>query len=158
MAVRVPAELVDLFESGVSLFVGTRDADLRPEAVRAVGASVSADRTRVTIFVPQATAARTIANIESNGEVAIGFSRPSDLFSVQVKGRSVDVHLATDAERPTPERYLGAFVEQLYLMGMPRGLTSTLTTWPAYAVTVEVRDMFVQTPGPGAGKRMEAAS
>jgi hypothetical protein len=33
-AVTLPAELVDFVESGVSVLVGTRDARLRPEAVR----------------------------------------------------------------------------------------------------------------------------
>jgi hypothetical protein len=150
----LPEDLVDLVEGGVSAFVGTRDAAMCPEIVRSTGALVSTDRKRITVFLPEATSKRTVANVRDNGEVAVGFSRPFDNLSIQIKGRSVDLHLAGDPERATPERYHAAYVEQLYMVGLPRSLTTRINTWPAWALTIEVRDVFVQTPGPGAGKRL----
>ena len=38
--VTIPPDLVELFESGVSILVGTRDASLLPEAIRGCGALV----------------------------------------------------------------------------------------------------------------------
>ena len=53
--------------------------------------------------------------------------------------------------------YLAQFRETLYLIGLPRSLTARFNGWPVVAVTFEVRDVFLQTPGPGAGKRLEQA-
>jgi hypothetical protein len=154
----VTPDLVDLLEGGVSIFVGTSDAERRPEATRAVGALVSPDRTKVTVFVPVATAQRAVENLAHRREIAVGFSRTLDHVSIQIKGAAAEVRLATDAERSICERYLGAYVEALHVIGLPRSLTRRMTVWPAYALEVEVRDVFAQTPGPGAGNRLEAKS
>lgn len=154
----VTPDLIDLLEGGVSIFVGTSSADRAPEATRAVGAIVSADRRKVTVFVPVATARRAVENLAHGREVAVGFSRTLDHVSIQIKGRCAEVRLATDAERSVCERYLGAYVEALHVIGLPRHVTRRLTVWPAYALEVDVRDVFAQTPGPGAGKRLEAQS
>jgi hypothetical protein len=154
---KIPEELVDFFESGVSLLVGTRDDSLRPEMTRACGAHVSAQRTELTLFLPSQAAGRAIANLRANGRLAVGISRAFDANSFQLKGRAIDIHEATESERPTVERYLAAFVESLYLIGLPRALVNRFHVWPAYVVTFEVEDIFLQTPGPNAGKRLEQA-
>jgi predicted pyridoxine 5'-phosphate oxidase superfamily flavin-nucleotide-binding protein len=153
--VPIPEDLVDFLEGGVSILVGTRDATLRPDASRAVGARVSGDRERITLFLSERTAARALSNLEDNARIAVGFSRPHDHFAIQLKGSVTERRPASDAERVVPERYLAAYVEQLYLVGLPRSITRRIVVWPGVAVTVAVEDLFVQTPGPGAGKRLE---
>jgi hypothetical protein len=154
LARQVPEELVDLLEGGVSILVGTSDPSLRCEAIRACGASLSADRRRVTVFLPDATAARTLANLEVNPEIAVGFSRPVDHLSIQLKGRCAEIRVAREDEHEATLRYRAGYAEQLYFVGLPRSVTSRLNVWPAHAVTFDVRDIFVQTPGPEAGKRL----
>ncbi len=149
----IPNEIVDFVESGVSILVGTRDAGLRPATMRGVGARVDASRRELTVYLPTATAARTVANLRDNGEIAVAFSRPIDHVAVQLKGRCREVRPARAAERDVPERYAVAFMENTYAVGMPRSLMKRLCVWPAWAVTFAVRDVFSQTPGPGAGKR-----
>jgi hypothetical protein len=150
----LPPEIVDLVESGVSLLVATRDGALRPACVRAFGASVSADRKTVTVFFPQATGARCKVNLDENKRIAVGVSRPFDNLAVQLKGSVTDLHAARDDERVVPERYLSAYVEQLYLAGLPRNLLKRAHVWPAWSATFTLEDVFVQTPGPDAGKRL----
>jgi hypothetical protein len=148
----IPAEIVDLIESGVSILVGTRDARLRPATVRGVGARVGEDGRRLTVYVPTQTAGRAAQNLRDNGDIAVGFSRPIDNLAVQLKGRCQEVRLAGEDERLYPERYAIAFVETTFAIGMPRSLMKRMCIWPAWAATFEVRDVFSQTPGPGAGK------
>jgi hypothetical protein len=148
----LPPDVIDLVESGVSILVGTRDAALRPASVRGVGARVSTDRTAVTVYLPEATAGKALENLRENGEIAVAFSRPIDNLAVQIKGRCSRVWLAPNDERAFPERYAVAFVEMTYAVGMPRGLMKRMTVWPAWAATFDVREVFSQTPGPGAGK------
>ncbi len=116
---------------------------------------MSADREHLSIFVPDAWPTRTFANIEDNGMVSVCFSRMLDNYSIQVKGDGATVRAATDPERIVPEGYRAAYVEQLYMGGLPRSLTTRFHVWPAKVISFVVRDIFVQTPGPGAGARLE---
>jgi hypothetical protein len=147
-------EVIELLASGVVMSVGTRDQALNPECVPAIGSRVNRDRRTLTVFVPRALAGATLANLEDNGQVAINFARPSDDKTMQVKGRSRGVREATDADRPTQELARGGLVEQLAGVGLPRALGRRMTWWPSVAIDIEVADVFVQTPGPGAGARL----
>ena len=59
----LPGDLVEFFESGVSILVATRDTTLRPACARAIGASVRANDRVVTIYLPEAASRRTLANL-----------------------------------------------------------------------------------------------
>jgi hypothetical protein len=152
---KIPEDLVDFLESGISILVGTRDREMRPDAMRAVGARVSPGRDRITVFLPDASAERAAENLRDNGQIAVAFSRPIDHYSIQIKGRVEDLRPAEDADRVVPDRYHAAYVEQLYMVGLPRSLSQRMIVWPSLAVTFSVDDLFVQTPGPDAGKRLE---
>jgi len=71
----------------------------------------------------------------------------------QLEGRCTDVRKARDEEQAIPHRYAIAFAETIYTVGIPRSLIGRVNVWPAWAAAFEVRDIFSQTPGPGAGKR-----
>jgi hypothetical protein len=154
----LPEDWVEFVESGVSILVGTRDEALRPEASRALGATVSADRTRISIFAPEATSSRTCENAAATLRVAVTFSRPIDHRALQVKGPVLAVRSARPDERVIQERYVAAYVEQLYLVGLPRGLTRRVCYWPSMVVELGIEQLFMQTPGVGAGRRLEAGS
>lgn len=157
VVVTLPADLVDLVESGASILVGTRDARLRPECVRAVGASVARDRRSIVVLLNQGTSARTIANLEAGSPFAVTFSRPIDHRTYQVKGSVRAIRPSTPAEQEAAQRYRIAFTEALYVVGVGRSLTRRMRVNPCVAVEVEVAELYQQTPGPDAGKRMGAA-
>lgn len=144
--------MIDLVESGVSILVGTRDAALCPASVRGVGARVLPNQNAVTVYLPEATSRKAVANLRQNGEIAVAFSRPIDNLAIQLKGSCSRVCVAGEDERAFPERYAVAFAEMTCAVGMPRGLMKRMTVWPAWAATFEVRHVFSQTPGPGAGE------
>jgi hypothetical protein len=150
-SVLLTEELVDFVESGVSMLLGTRDANLRPYGVRAMGAIVSADRRRITIFVPTSVAERPLRNLRDNGSIAVTFTRPSDYQGLQFKGRFIGERPATDADRHLQERYRAALSEQLFVCGIARSITKRYAYWPSVAIEFEPDSIFKQTPGPGAG-------
>jgi hypothetical protein len=155
----VPAltgEVVEFIESGVSILVGTRDAALHPACTRAAGARVDAERGVLTLYLPQATAERTLANLRDNAQIAITFSRPITHRSLQIKGTCKSVRPSDDADRLLQERYRAGYMEQLQLVGIGRSRSSRMVYWPSVAVDVTIGDLFVQTPGPGAGRRLDA--
>jgi hypothetical protein len=157
-AVTLPAELVEFVESGVSALVGTRDARLRPEALRAVGCIVSKDRKVLAMLLPEMTGRRTIANLEAGSPVAVTFSRIVDHRTVQVKGTCLRVRPAAPGEQDAARRYLAAFTEALYFIGLSRAIVRRMSVEPCMVAEIDVRELFEQTPGPGAGARMETRS
>ena len=155
-AVALPAELVDFVESGVSILVGTRDAQLRPEAVRAVGCTVGKDLRTLSIVLNAATSRRTIANLEAGSPMAVTFNRPIDHRSMQVKGPCLRLRTGTAADDEGARRYLAAFADALYLVGVSRATARRVRGVPCMVAELEVRELFEQTPGPVAGNRLEA--
>jgi hypothetical protein len=151
----IPEDIVESLEGGVSILIGTRDAENRPDVARAVGASVARDRAAVTIYLHETWGARALANLRANGKIAVGFSRPLDNFAIQLKGTCSRFIPPGEGDRSIVDRYHATYGEQLYMVGFPRSITKRFVFWPAVGVTFSVRDMFVQTPGPGAGRRLE---
>ena len=148
----IPKDLVEFLTSGVSVLVATRSADHVPEAVRAYAPLVAPDRARIELVVPNGLGDRTIANLRDNGQIAAAFSRAIDHVSVQVKGTCVALRPTSEDDRPAVERFRAAYIEGLYLIGMPRSLTSRFRALPGTVVTFEVTGIYNQTPGPRAGE------
>jgi hypothetical protein len=151
----IPPELVDFFEGGVSLLVGTCDAERKPESTRAVGVTVAPDRAHLTVYLNKANSERTVAHLAVNPKVAVCFTRPIDHRTIQVKGRALQVRPTLDSEKHRLERYLSAFIEALYLVGVTRAVASRFAIWPSMAVEIAIESLFAATPGPGAGERMK---
>jgi hypothetical protein len=152
----LPEEHVTFVESGVSVLVGTRDAGMRPFGLRAMGAKVRADRKTLTVFIPDQTGERTLADLRDNGRTALTFTRPIDHRSMQLKGKAIAIRAATEDERPFLESYVEGWARHLEVVGLPRAIGSRLTYWPATAVDVIVEASYHQTPGPSAGKCLTA--
>jgi len=144
-------ELVAFAQSGVAIHVGTADARMRPETARAMGARVEPGGGEVTVFVPRASMGATEANLEATGRVAAVFVRPLDDVSFQLKGTVVALGEATESDRRVVDRYVDALLEQFMIVGIPARITRAIARWPALAVRFRVEQIFVQTPGPGAG-------
>jgi hypothetical protein len=148
---RIPDDLVPLIEGGAATWMATRGAGLEPELVRVMGSLVGEGGRTLTAYLPLEQARRTLANLEVYPEAAIFFARLTDYRSVQVKGEVVAVR-GTDAEEVERQaRYGQEFADVCARIGIPRDLVATLTYWPSRAVEVEVRELYVQTPGPNAG-------
>ena len=152
----IAPEIVQFVESGISVLVGTRDAALRPEGIRAGGAVADGPSGEITLFLPVATSARTIENLRQNGRIAATFTRAIDHRAIQLKGQVVEIRSAVEPERERIDRYLEALSLDWGFVGVPRKATRAMNCWPAYAVRFRVESTFEQTPGPEAGQRISA--
>lgn len=145
-------ELAELIASGVDIYVGTRDAERAPESMLAMGAKVHEGGCTLTVYLPEALSKATVANLKSNGQIAICLSRPRDHRSVQVKGSVVRIRASEPADRELQAVHRAALVEQFAGVGIPRSATRRLVWWPSLAVEVAVNAVYDQTPGPRAGE------
>lgn len=157
MALPLPTELADYMQSGVSVLIASRDARLMPACCRAMGVRVERGRRALTVFVPEATSGEVMAAIAQSGRAAVCFARIEDHKSMQVKGTVAGIAPATPAERVLIERYRGEWSRNLGIIGMPARISLRQNAWPCHAVRLRIESLFVQTPGPGAGARLEAA-
>jgi hypothetical protein len=150
----LPEGFADFLESGVSISISTRDADLAPYGTRVWAAKVDGDGAHVTAFLTAKTGGPILENLGANGQVALCFDRPSDSRACQLKGVFVDSRRCRPAEREELERQVGGFFADLETIGVPSALFAGWVRWPAIAVRFRVTDVFHQSPGPGAGERL----
>jgi len=148
----ISEELAGFLESGISLTVASRDAELQAEVVRAWAARVDPDRRGLVLFLHAPSAAATLRNLEQHPELAVCVDRPSDNCSCQLKGRFTGSRPARASERTEVVRQTDLFQAELETIGIPRAMTAGLTNWPCVAVAMAVAAIYEQTPGPGAGE------
>jgi hypothetical protein len=150
----LPDELVELITGGVSLLSGTCSADLVPESQRACGVRVWPGACKLTVFLPKATGEIAIANLRDNGRLAVTMSQIQTYRTVQVKGTVVAIRDAADEDRALIEHYGAGLRASLAWVGIPESVTRGLAFWPAWAVDLDIVNVFAQTPGPVAGVKM----
>jgi len=147
--------LISFLEQGVSIHMATRNTRLEPNGVRVIAVFVDADRQHLTAYLPSVDAAAVLADLEANGQVALAFARPTDDRACQIKGERVSVRDAEPPELARVQDQWKRLVAQLAMVGIPPEATHGWATWPCVVVRLRVTAAFDQTPGPGAGSRLE---
>ena len=150
----LPDELVAFAQGGVSLLSATCSADLVPEAQRIAGVRVWPCACKLTVMLPKATGEIAIANLRENGRLAVTLSQIQTYRTVQVKGTVFGIRDADEADRELIEHYAVGLRAALAWVGVPEGITRGFTLWPAWAVDMDIVNVFAQTPGPVAGVKM----
>ena len=153
----IPDRVVEVLSGPSYVQVGTRDESLRPAHTYAVGAIVHDDRRTVTVLVPTARAARILPHLEANGRIALGMALASH-EAYQLKGTYVATRPTTPDDLARQEAYRKALLADALRAGYPeeiaRPMTQGFAYTPSVAITFRVEEVFLQTPGPGAGNRL----
>jgi hypothetical protein len=148
----------DFIQHHVSISIAARDARNRPAVARALGCGVSTDRRLVRLFLVAPRAAAVLENLRDNGAVAAVFTRPSTHMSLQLKGKVANIEPLSAADRGRLIAYLHSFAEDLGIAGYNPGFVHSIAVGAdeeCVAVCFEPLNVFVQTPGPQAGQRLE---
>ena len=135
--------------------VGTRDAEFMPECTRAWGIRVAPDRNTITILLSETFAGKTLHNLRENGMVAVTCARPTDHLTCQLKGHVQGIKPVTPEEGQLSWRWHREFSAELIAIGVSSTLCEGLIVEPTIAVDIDVTEVFDQTPGPGAGRKIE---
>jgi len=149
--------VVEVLQGPSWIQIGTRDEALRPAHTMVVGALVHDDRRTVTVFVPAARSERVLRDLTENGRIAVGVALVSH-EAYQLKGTYVSSRPTNDTERACQEARRAALLASALEFGFPatiaRPLTMGLAYTPGVAITFRAEEVFLQTPGPGAGTRL----
>lgn len=158
--VRLPDDFAAIIAKGVSCIVGSRDAQLRPSLMRAVGSRLGTNGQEITVFLSRPHARQLLQDIASTGHVAAVFSQPSTHRTIQLKATRAQLRNATAEDVPDMARCESSLDEELQAIGYQPGLAPLLLAHKLedlVAVIFVPEQAFDQTPGPQAGARIGTA-
>lgn len=135
----------------MAVFVGTVSPDGVPAGCRAIAVTSPDQLKTVTVYLPMATSRDVVANVAATKRLAIVGTYPPDHSTMQLKGTTTGVRLASDDEADFVHYRLEKFADVLHAIGIPRRITRGINHWPAFAIDMKVEEIFEQTPGPNAG-------
>jgi hypothetical protein len=152
----IPAKIVAFLGRANVAQAGTRDRHLAPCGHRVSAWHVGADGTSLTALIPETSRRQLIENLEDNGWFTMTAEDYPAHETYQFKGRYLG-HRPADARDVAAangqrERFLRS-VLPFFGEAAVRPVRA-FTQRPAVAVEFRVLEIFVQTPGPGAGTRI----
>ncbi len=139
-----------------SMNVAGRDAQNRPALARGLGIRVSPDRRTFTVFLSITHSSQVLKCLHENGDIAVVVTRPRTHETLQFKGRVREIVPLSDEDRAEMTAYQDSLAEELGSFGCRREFTCQLLAGSEHAVAVvfEPVEMFDQTPGPKAGRKL----
>jgi hypothetical protein len=152
----IPAPIVRFLDRANVAHAGTRTRELVPHGHRVSGWTIGADGRTLTVLLPEMPADQLIASLEDNGQLALAVEEYPAHEAYQFKGRYIGHRRVGPADLEASARLRDRFVESLRRFQPPEAVPAmrAFTQVPAVAVDFEVLEIFVQTPGPGAGARL----
>jgi hypothetical protein len=153
----IPGKIVRFLEQYANLaFAGTRNRDLAPHGHRVSGWRVGADGRGLTAFIAAQFSAGLIESLEENGQFALTVEEFPSHETYQFKGRYLRHRPVQPDEFEIVDRIRERFVRCVrpLFAGAPEEPLKASIPQPSLAVEFEVDEVFLQTPGPGAGTRL----
>jgi hypothetical protein len=152
-------DLIPLFESGCSMVVGLVTDGGEPFAVRAWGAQVTGSaprRVRVLLPAGSMAAGGFLVGREARRPIGLTASHVATLESIQLKGTAYDFAPATAEEITFAAAQTRRFIDQVIAVdGDAFAHMQRLVPTDYVTCTIDVDELFDQTPGPAAGRRLE---
>ncbi|MGO4380302.1 hypothetical protein [Pseudoduganella sp. RAF53_2] len=152
---------IAFMRAGVSISVATCSAGGVPELVRAIGCRVSDDGSSVTVFVPESKSQCVQRDIFANGRIAVAFTQPSSHRTMQLKSDDARVTASSTEDLQVVAAYCDAFVAEVGAIGFREEMVRMLLSCPPnelVGLSFRPQQAFTQTPGPNAGKPLEAGA
>jgi hypothetical protein len=154
----IPAKIIRFLEERANMgFAGTRDASLVPLGHRVSAWQVDTAGRALTAFMRPFWEARFIESLRDNGSIALTIGEITSHETYQIKGRYLSHRLVQQTEIEMADRVRDRLVKALLAQYHDERVAPFVRASipnPTLVVTVEVDEVFVQTPGPGAGERI----
>ena len=153
----IPEKIARFLEQRANVaFAGTRNRDLVPFGHRVSGWCIGADGHTMTAFTPEPFTAGLVESLQENGELALTVEDFPAHETYQFKGRYVSHRPARGEDLAIVDRIRERFKKNMRTVfpGLPEDIVRAFISKPAFAVEFEVSEIYVQTPGPGAGARI----
>ena len=150
----VDSDLRAFVAGGVAIVMATADEGMRPQVARAWGPRIGDDDETLTVCFEAPAGSPTRANLERGGTVAITFSQPSTYRTVQIKGPSTELRDPGEDDLAAVGEHVEAFSREAATVGLPPAAGPRFLHPELVAMTMAIREVYDQTPGPGAGRKL----
>jgi hypothetical protein len=153
----IPGKIIRFLEDHANLaFAGTRNSELVPRGHSVSGWRLGADGRTLTALVSEQFTDHLVESLEANGEFALTVEEFPSHETYQFKGRYLSHRPLQPDDHEVVDRIRERFVKSVRHMAAdaPEQMLKAFIRRPAMAVEFEVREVFLQTPGPGAGTRL----
>jgi hypothetical protein len=153
----IPGKIVRFLEQFANVaFAGTRDANLVPHGHRVSGWGVGSEGRTLTALLSAPVSGDLLESLQGNGQFALTVEEFPSHETYQFKGR----YLRHRPTQPEDLVYVGR-IRDRFIKGLrhafsdvPEHLLTAFVDNPGLAIEFEVREIYLQTPGPGAGTRL----
>lgn len=153
--VTVPGILMNFLERATIAIAGTRDKDMVPHVHRISGWKVEPDRHAMTCLVPELFSKHLIRSLEDNGHFAVTIEEIGPHETYQFKGRYVSSRPCGEEDMILHRQLQDRFAKVVAAkFGLAAPVAGSFVLEPSIAITFEIEEIFLQTPGPGAGRRL----
>lgn len=147
--------IAEFLTRGLCVLVATRDASLAPHCVTG-SAVVLAGPGRGVVFLPSFESAPALANLRANGAIAVLLEEPTTHRGIQMKGMVAALREPTTSELRAVADFAARTKSELSAIGFAPTVLERMNFMPCTAVEFTFEQVFEQTPGPGAGRAVEA--
>ena len=144
-----------LREKGNVAVGGTRNAQLVPHVHFVSGWAVEDDNQTIRCSIPQAFTENLLESLEDNGQFCLTIEQVGTHETYQFKGTYSGTALLEARDMAAYERVkaeLAGLLKRFF--GCTDVSCQSFTLPPKLVVKLKVREIFVQTPGPEAGRRI----
>lgn len=156
--VAIPGVILRFLDRASLAYAGTRDAAMVPHFHWVCGWAAENDSRHLAFFVTAPFPARLLRDVAECPRVALTVENIGPHETYQFKGTFAGSRAPGPGDRAAFERCCGRFVNAvLEIETRFRFSAETLRRHlgePALVVLLEVQEVFLQTPGPGAGRRL----
>jgi hypothetical protein len=143
----------------VSISLASHDAAGVPSLARAFGCRVAADHREVVVFVPTRTAESLLRDLAAGAPIAAVFSRPKTHETLQLKAPAARLEPLGPTDPQGMRASGSALAAELIALGYSAAFSNALVApsrEDAVAVAFFPTLLFDHTPGPRAGRRLDA--
>jgi hypothetical protein len=153
----IPGKIIRFLEQDANVgFAGSRDRDLVPFGHRVSGWRLGVDHRTMTVLIPDEFLPRLVESLQDNRELAVTIEAFPSHETYQFKGHYLSHRDVDDGDFEAADRVRRRWVRSLKMLytDAPEDVLKGFVSRPSMAVDVEILEIFLQTPGPGAGSRL----
>lgn len=152
----IPGKIVDFIEHANVGHAGTRDRNLVPHGHKMCGWTLAPDGHTLTILVPEGGRAHLLESLEDNGQIAVTIEDYPVHEAYQFKGQYLRHRPAVSDDIERARRIREDFLNKVLPIAGEVAVHAirAFVQTPVLAIDIDVREVYLQTPGPGAGSRL----
>ena len=154
--IQIPGKIASFLEQRANVaMAGTRDEDLVPHGHRVTGWRLGPERETMECFIPEKFTEHLIGSLQDNGRIAVTVEEFPSHETYQFKGRYLTHRPLAPDDLTIHEQCRERFARSVRtFLNLPEGVLRAFILKPHVVVTFEVEEIYLQTPGPGAGSRI----